>query len=48
MLLIEQNAAAAIEISDECYIIDMGEVVFEGTAEELRDDTEARQRYLGV
>jgi len=48
ILLIEQNAAAAIEISDRCYIIDMGEVVFDGTAEELREDTEARQRYLGV
>lgn len=48
ILLIEQNAAAAIDISDRCYIIDMGEVVFEGTAEELRADTEARQRYLGV
>jgi len=48
ILLIEQNAAAAIEISDRCYVIDMGEVVFDGTAEELRDDTEARQRYLGV
>ncbi|MEF8775072.1 MAG: ABC transporter ATP-binding protein [Haloarculaceae archaeon] len=48
ILLIEQNAAAAIEISDRCYVIDMGQVVFDGTAAELRDDTEARQRYLGV
>ncbi len=48
VLLIEQNAAAAIEISEQCYVIDQGEVVFEGTAEELRADEEARQRYLGV
>jgi branched-chain amino acid transport system ATP-binding protein len=48
ILLIEQNAAAAIDISDSCYIIDMGEVVFTGSADELREDTEARQRYLGV
>jgi branched-chain amino acid transport system ATP-binding protein len=48
VLLVEQNAAAAIEISDRCYIIDMGEVVFEGSAEELREDKEARQEYLGV
>jgi branched-chain amino acid transport system ATP-binding protein len=48
ILLIEQNAAAAIEISDRCYVIDMGEVVFQGTADELREDTDARQRYLGV
>jgi branched-chain amino acid transport system ATP-binding protein len=48
ILLIEQNAAAAIDISDRCYVIDMGEVVFEGSAADLRADTEARQRYLGV
>ena len=48
ILLIEQNAAAAMEISDRCYIIDMGEVVFQGSSEELRADDEARQRYLGV
>jgi branched-chain amino acid transport system ATP-binding protein len=48
ILLIEQNAAAAMEISDRCYIIDMGEVVFEGSSAELRTDTEARQRYLGI
>ena len=48
VLLIEQNAAAAMEISDRCYVIDMGEVVFDGTSDELRADKEARQRYLGV
>ena len=48
ILLVEQNAAAAIKIADFCYIVDQGEIVFEGTAEELRTDDEARQRYLGV
>ncbi|MFT4921992.1 MAG: branched-chain amino acid transport system ATP-binding protein [Haloarculaceae archaeon] len=48
VLLIEQNAAAAINISDRCYVIDMGEVVFQGSAEELREDEETRQTYLGV
>jgi branched-chain amino acid transport system ATP-binding protein len=48
ILLVEQNAAAAIKIADRCYIVDQGEIVFEGSAEELRDDEETRQRYLGV
>jgi branched-chain amino acid transport system ATP-binding protein len=48
VLLVEQNAAAAITIAERCYIVDQGEIVFEGGSEELRDDEETRQRYLGV
>ena len=48
ILLVEQNAVAAINIADRAYVIDQGQVVFSGTAEELREDEETRQRYLGV
>ena len=48
VLLVEQNAAAAIKIADSAYVIDQGRIVFEGTADELRDDAETRERYLGV
>ncbi|MFB6167593.1 MAG: ABC transporter ATP-binding protein [Haloferacaceae archaeon] len=48
ILLVEQNAAAAIKIADRAYVVDQGEIVFDGTAEELRNDEETRQRYLGV
>jgi len=48
ILLIEQNAIAAMSISDRCYVIDQGEVVFEGPSEELQDDQNVRQQYLGV
>jgi branched-chain amino acid transport system ATP-binding protein len=48
LLLVEQNAVAAINIADRCYVIDQGEIVFEGSAEELREDDETRERYLGV
>jgi len=48
LLLVEQNAVAAIGIADRCYVIDQGEIVFEGEAEELREDEETRERYLGV
>ena len=48
ILLIEQNAIAAMAISDRCYVIDQGEVVFEGPSDELKADEEIRQQYLGV
>ncbi|MFC5365944.1 ABC transporter ATP-binding protein [Salinirubrum litoreum] len=48
ILLVEQNAAAAIKIADSAYVIDQGQIVFDGTAEELRADDETRERYLGV
>ena len=48
VLLVEQNAAAAMKIADRCYVVDQGAVVFSGSAEELREDNETRQRYLGV
>lgn len=48
ILLVEQNAAAAISIADRCYIIDQGEIVFDGSAEALREDQDTRQQYLGV
>jgi branched-chain amino acid transport system ATP-binding protein len=48
VLLVEQNAAAAIKIAERCYIVDQGEIVYEGPSEDLRADEETRQRYLGV
>ncbi|MHB9287653.1 ABC transporter ATP-binding protein [Halobacteriales archaeon Cl-PHB] len=48
ILLVEQNAAAAINISDSAYVVDQGGIVFDGTAEELRADEQTRQQYLGV
>ncbi|KAB1192047.1 ATP-binding cassette domain-containing protein [Haloferax sp. MBLA0076] len=48
ILLVEQNAAAAIKLADRAYVIDQGGIVFDGTADELRDDQETRERYLGV
>ena len=48
ILLVEQNAAAAIAIADSCYIVDRGRIVFDGTARRLRDEDAVRQEYLGV
>lgn len=48
ILLVEQNAAAAMNIADRAYVVDQGEIVFEGSAAELRKDETTRERYLGV
>nr|WP_303647783.1 ABC transporter ATP-binding protein [Haloarchaeobius amylolyticus] len=48
ILLVEQNARAAMNIADRCYVIDQGEIVFEGESDTLAADEETRQRYLGV
>ena len=48
ILLVEQNAAAAIKIADRAYVVDQGGIVFDGTADELREDETTRERYLGV
>ena len=48
ILLVEQNAAAAIKIADHAYVVDQGAVVFDGTAAALRGNDEVRERYLGV
>ncbi len=48
VLLVEQNAIAAMQIADRCYVLDRGQVVFEGSAEALRADQTVRDKYLGV
>ena len=48
ILLVEQNAAAAIKLADYCYVLDQGRVVYQGTSEELEANEEVRQEYLGV
>ncbi|ESS12975.1 MAG: amino acid/amide ABC transporter ATP-binding protein 2, HAAT family [uncultured archaeon A07HR60] len=48
ILLVEQNAVAAMNIADRCYVLDRGEIVFEGSADALQADQETRDKYLGV
>ena len=47
MLLIEQDAAAALKIADRGYVLERGRVVVEGSAQELLRNDEVRQAYLG-
>jgi len=47
LLLVEQNAALALELADRAYLIETGRVVLSGSAAELRRDDGVRRAYLG-
>ncbi len=47
VMLVEQNAARALEISDRAYVLELGRNRFEGTGQELLDNPEVRRMYLG-
>ena len=48
ILLVEQNVERALRVSDRAYILDQGEVVHTGTADELLADTAIQERYCSV
>ncbi|HOP15711.1 MAG: ABC transporter ATP-binding protein [Chromatiaceae bacterium] len=47
-IIVEQNAIAALNLADRAVILDMGEVVFDGTAQEVLDNSELREEYLAI
>ena len=47
MLVVEQNAAMALELADHAYLIETGRVVLSGTAEQIKRDDNVRRSYLG-
>jgi len=47
VLLVEQNAFAALKIADYAYVLETGKVVLEGTGEELLQDERVKKAYLG-
>jgi len=48
MLLVEQNAAAALAIADRAVVLESGSVRLEGDAAELRGDRQLQESYLGA
>ena len=48
ILLVEQNAKAALSIADRAYVLETGKVVLEGDAEELLNNEAVKQAYLGA
>lgn len=47
VLMVEQNAEAALSVSDDVYMMHRGEIVWTGTAEEAKADTALVQTFLG-
>ena len=47
VLLVEQNAFMALQIADRGYVLETGEIVLVGTAEELLENDEVKRAYLG-
>jgi branched-chain amino acid transport system ATP-binding protein len=47
VLLVEQNARAALSVASYGYIMDQGKIVLDGTADELRNNEDVKEFYLG-
>jgi branched-chain amino acid transport system ATP-binding protein len=47
VLLVEQNAHAALQVADRGYVIETGKVVLQGRSRELLEDVEVKRAYLG-
>ena len=47
VLLVEQNARAALKLADRGYVLEVGKIVFSGTSEELLSSKRIQEAYLG-
>jgi branched-chain amino acid transport system ATP-binding protein len=48
VLLVEQNARAALQAADRAYVLEMGAVALEGPAQALLNDRRIIDTYLGL
>ncbi len=48
VLLVEQNAALALDLADHGYVIETGRIVLEGSAEALAQNSDVKEFYLGL
>lgn len=47
-IIVEQNAVAALQLADRAVILDTGQLVFEGSAQEVLDNEQLRHDYLAI
>jgi branched-chain amino acid transport system ATP-binding protein len=47
VILVEQHALSALDVTDRAYVLDKGRVVYEGASQTLRGDAGLRRRLLG-
>lgn len=48
ILLVEQNAASALKVSDYSYVVETGKVILEGPASEMLSNDQVKKAYLGI
>lgn len=48
VLLVEQNANAALKIADRAYVLELGRITMEGASSDLANDASVRKTYLGL
>jgi branched-chain amino acid transport system ATP-binding protein len=48
LLLVEQNAAVALDVADYAYVLENGRIVLDGTPDKLRAHQDIREFYLGT
>jgi branched-chain amino acid transport system ATP-binding protein len=48
ILLVEQNAAAALDVASHGYVLDRGEIALRGRADDLKADPRVQESYLGL
>lgn len=48
ILLVEQNANAALRVADNAYVIEIGKITLEGTGKELLSNDDVKKAYLGA
>jgi branched-chain amino acid transport system ATP-binding protein len=47
-IIVEQNAVAALELADRALILDMGQIVYDGTAASVMENADLRNQYLAI
>jgi branched-chain amino acid transport system ATP-binding protein len=48
ILVVEQNAKIALSLSDYAYIMESGKIVLEGPSEELKNNPDVKEFYMGI
>ena len=48
ILLVEQNAALALQLVDYVHVMSKGQVVYSARPQELRDNEDIKSKYLGI
>jgi len=48
ILLVEQNAKKALQISDYAYVLEVGNITFHGPSNEIANNTKVKEAYLGI